>query len=394
VNERLRILLLVSDLGVGGAERQLVELARALDRRRFEPIVATLYGGRLDVELAGGDGTRLVCLERRNKYDFTTVLKLARFLRRERVHVIHPFLPVGTFFGFTAALLARTPIKIAAERGGVAAGPDPGVRDPYGAAHYFLMRFADIVVPNSESGADDVVAHGVPRDRIRVIYNGVNPDRIAVTNDEIAATRRKLGLPANAPVVGIVARLDPMKDHETFLRAAARVRDALPEAYFVVVGDGPLRAPLEALSRDLGLGDRAIFAGSDVRVAPYIGCFDVAVLSSYEKEGCSNFILEAMGLGKPVVCTTAGGNPELVEEGQTGHLVPIKDADCLAQRMLSVLSDPRRARAMGRRGREAFERRFALERMVHEYESLYDELWARRTERVAGRHRATARESE
>ena len=380
MSERLRVLFLANALGIGGAERQLVELARGLDRRRFEPVVTVLYpGGPLERELAEA-GVRLVSLDRRGRFDFTTVASLARLLRREGVHVIQPYLTPATFFGLSAALAARTPVRVATERsGGVRldrGGPGAWL---YEWSQYRLMRAAaDVVVANSEAGREDVVAHGVPRGKTMVIYNGVNPERVSATEAETAAARRELGLPPEARVAGIVARLAPEKDHETFLRAAALVRRACPEAHFLVVGEGPERERLERLAAELGVAPFVRFTGSLVRVAPVIANLDVAVLCSVDVEGCSNFLLEAMGLGKPAVCTDVGGNREVVRDGRTGFLVPCRDPEALAGRMLTLLRDPARARALGEAGREEFHARFSLARMVEAYERLYLELWERR----------------
>jgi len=203
-----------------------------------------------------------------------------------------------------------------------------------------------------------------------------------VSEDDSAEVRRRLRLPADARVVGIAARLAPEKDHETFLRAAARVQELLPNTYFVIMGDGPLRPQLETLARQLGLASQAIFVGSRLKVAPFIDCFDVAVLSSYDIEACSLFLLEAMALAKPVVCTDIGGNRELVTDGVNGFLVPTRAPEELARGILSVLTDQARARAMGSAARRRFQDRFTLEHMVHQYEELYLELWSKHAGRA------------
>lgn len=380
MNPPLKVMLLVNRLSVGGAERQLVELAKGLDRQRFYPIVATLYGGQpLERELASREDMRLVSLERRHKYDFTTPAKLVRLLRRERVHIIQPFLTPATFFGLTASMVAGTPVRIGTERCGAHLSVGGVGNRLYTFLEERLIRAADAVVPNSEAGRDYLIARGVRPDKVRVIYNGLNPSRTAVSEDERSAVRRSLALPPDARVVGIVARLDEAKDHETFLRAAAHVREQLPNTYFVIVGEGPLRPRLETRARELGLATRALFVGSQLRVAPFIDCFDVAVLSSCDDEGCSNFLLEAMALGKPVVCTDIGGNRELVTDGKNGFLVPIKHPEGLARSIVAVLTDPARAGAMGEKARQAVHGRFTLEQMVRGYEDLYSGLWSQRT---------------
>jgi glycosyltransferase involved in cell wall biosynthesis len=366
-------MLLVSQLAVGGAERQLVELALGLDRRRFETTVCTLYPGPLDGEISQSD-VRLICLERRGKLDFTTLFKLTRLLRSEEFDVIQPFLTPATFFGLLGARFAGTPVRVATERGGVRSKAGQRTFHPYEIAEYRLMRFATVVVPNSGSGRADLIARGVRPEKVHVVYNGVNAKRVTVQPGEADNVRRQLGIPLDAPVAGMVARLEPMKDHATFLRAAALVHTALPEARFVLVGDGSLRSACEELAAELGLAHSAIFAGRDVRVAPYIDAFDIAVLSSKEAEGCSNVLLEAMGMAKPIVCTDAGGNAELVTNAKQGFVVPKQDATSLADAMLRLLRDPTLARSMGQRGREDFLERYTVDCMVRSYEDLYSQL--------------------
>ena len=380
--ERLTVLLLINDLRGGGAERQVIELARGLDATRFRPIVATLYGGQpLEEELCAA-GLPPVSLERRHKLDFGTVRTLARLLRRERVDVIQPFLTPATFFGLTAGLVARTPVKIVTERCGLRARPGLG-SNVYRFFEDRLTRFADAAVSNSDAGRLYLMARGIRPEAIRVIHNGISPARTAFSERAARAVRDQLGLPRDARVAGIVASLQPAKDHETFLQAAARVSDAVPNAHFVIVGDGELRAHLESRARDLGLATRVRFTGNVPDVAPYIAAFDVAALSSCDHEGCSNALLEAMAMGRPCVATDVGGNGELVVDGETGLVVPARDPERFAQAMTRLLNNPDRARAMGRAGRTRFDASFTVGRMVRAYEDLYAELWARRAARTA-----------
>lgn len=379
--ERLTVMLLVNDLRVGGAERQVVELARGLDPARFRPIVATLYaGGVLEQELWMA-GVPVVSLARRHKLDFSVIRQLAGLLRKERVDVIQPFLTPATFFGLSAALLARTPVKIVTERCGLRTSPGLG-SNVYRFFEDRLTRYADAAIPNSDAGRRYLMARGIRTEAIRVIYNGIGPSRTAVSESAVRAVRASLGLPRGGRIAGIVASLQPAKDHETFLQAAARVADVVPNAYFAIVGDGELRAHLESRVRDLGLSARVRFTGNVADVASYIAAFDVSVLSSCDHEGCSNALLEAMALGRACVATDVGGNRELVIDGDTGLVVPARDPERLSGAIARLLASPALARAMGRAGRAHFEARFTLDRMVRAYEALYAELWARRLARA------------
>jgi len=390
---QLRVMLVVNSLCRGGAERQVVELAKGLDRQRFDPIVTTLYSGRaLEQELIDS-GIPLVSLERRRK-DLATLPKFVRLLRRERIQIIQPYLTPATFYGLTASLIARTQVRIGTLRG---AG-DEQVRGIttrfYRFAETRLMRTADAVVPNSEAGRSDLVAQGIPPGIIRVIYNGVNSDRVRVREDEVAESQRLLRLPEGARVVGVIARLDKEKDHEMLLHAAARVRALRSDTYFVIVGEGVLRPKLEALAARLGLASHVRFVGEHSRVAPFLHRFDLAVLSSSSGEGCSNFLLESMAMGKPVVCTDVGGNRELITHGVSGFLVPPGATKQFANHILTILDEPVRARAMADAGRRRFQSQFTLESMVTQYEEMYQELWRKYVSRRTGHRETRALERE
>ena len=146
---------------------------------------------------------------------------------------------------------------------------------------------------------------------------------------------------------------------------------AIPETRFAIVGDGPLRGSLEGLSRELGIASRVAFFGEQTDIASYISTLDIAALVS-EAEGCSNSILEAMALGKPVVATDVGGNRELVEQGKTGILVPLGDAETVANAILSLIREPETARMMGKLARDKVTTSFSVDTMVRQYETLYN----------------------
>ena len=341
----LTVVLLVNDLRIGGAERQLVELARGLDKTRFRVIVTTLYSGQpLEDELRDCAGVTLISLERSGKFDFRTVLRLASLLRREQVDVIQPFLTPATAFGMPAAMIARTPVKIVTERCGVRLNTHFG-NNAYRFVEDRLTRFADAVVPNSEAGARTSSPAASIRRKVRVIYNGVaRPNRRRARRArsaargagrpgrELADRHRRQPDAGQGPRHVPPGRLDrprgrcPDEVRHRRRRAAAR--------------------ELERRSRELGLDDSVIFAGHQLRVAPYIGAMDVAVLSSSDHEGCSNFLLEAMGLGRPIVATDVGGNRELFTAGDAGLLVPPQDPLMLAHAILDVLQDTEAAERM------------------------------------------------
>jgi glycosyltransferase involved in cell wall biosynthesis len=192
-------------------------------------------------------------------------------------------------------------------------------------------------------------------------------------------SRRDLGLPEGAPLVGHVANLTFLKDYPTFLRAFAIVSREAKDAMAVVVGGGDKQSEYQAVSRDLGLADRVLFLGARSDVLDLVSHFDVCVLASHGEysEGLSNSIAEYMGLAKPVVATAVGGNLELVEDGATGFLTPPGQPEPMAARILELLGRPDLRQAMGERGQKFFEENLSLAKMIAETQKVYEDLLSR-----------------
>jgi glycosyltransferase involved in cell wall biosynthesis len=372
--KRMRVLYLITDLARDGAQRQLLELVKGLDKTRFRPIVLILHpSGPMENEFKAVPGARLIFLKRRGKYDLFCLFKIMSMLRRLKVDVVQPFLTPATFFGLLPALICRIPVKIATERLG------PGRRKASLGYRFYLRledlltRLVDCAVSNSQAGQGFLIERGIKASHVRVIYNGINFQRLYSSNSHRAEeVRGMLDVPPDGQVVGMMARLFPQKRHEIFLRAAALVCQDVPNTRFALLGDGPLRSYLENLSQELKLDSKVTFFGDQKDIGPYIAAFDIAVLTS-ETEGCSNSLLEAMALGKPVVATDAGGNRELILTGETGILVPLGDYIALASNIVGLLRDFEAARAIGQRAKQQVISKFSIEKMVQQYQDLYEE---------------------
>lgn len=370
------VLELIPSFHQGGSERQCVQLTRLLHE-----------GGRYRVHLAALDGTGTLRAEAEqiglgeiaafpltSFYDrnaATQLRRFARLLREREIEVLHAHDFYTNIFGMAGAALARVPVRIAARR-------ESAVRSP---RHRFIersaYRLAHAVVANCEEVRQQLIAEGVSADKTITIHNGLNLERVALPADFAREeARAALNLPRaeHHKLVTIVANLRiDLKDHPTFLRAARRVHEAVPDARFVLAGEGDLTSPLRTLAAELGLGEAALFIGRCQRVAELLALSDVCVLSS-KAEGFSNSILEYMAAGRPVVATDVGGAREAIIEGETGYLVQSGDDEALAARIVSLLREPERARAMGARGRQVVEEKFSsgaqLERTLNLYEKL------------------------
>lgn len=384
-NHRPTVLLMTNFSGGGGAEQQLMALASGVDKQRFRVLVVTLWPGPLDMEMKQISGVEFICLRRAGKFDPSPMFRIMRILSQRRVEVIQPFLSLATLFGLLPAFLVRTPVKVVTERCGVRKN-QRRVSKVIGKLEDFLGRFAQIAVANSSAGQRLLMDRGYRLEKTMVIYNGLNLARLEVNPVQAAKIRAEKGLKSGDPVVGISAWINPTKGHFTFLKSARIIHERRPEVRFAVLGDGILRPDLEVMAKKLKLTEQVIFLGAHQDVGNYLSLFDVSVLSSVDHEGCSNSILEAMALGKPVVATDVGGNRELVIPGENGLLVPPGEPVALAQAILSLLDDPERARQMGEKGRARVLSQFNQEQMVAYYQELWLELLGRKSRDGGGNH--------
>ncbi|MGI5125221.1 glycosyltransferase [Pseudonocardia sp. CA-107938] len=355
----LRVLFVVPDLRVGGAERHAATLAPALDPARF---TASLVCIGEEGELFAGLGVPATALRSRTN-PVRALLGLVRIMLRERPDVVVTRGYNAEALGRIAAALTRVPRTVVWVH-------NCGDVEPRGRVRWLVDRVLDPV-----TDAYYAVAHGqrpymtdelgYPDAKITVIHNGVEPDRYPARPPvRDADVRAELGIPVAAPVIGVVAVLRPEKDHAMLLRATRSVLAELPEARLVVIGDGPERTRLEKLAAELGIAAAVVFAGSRADVPRLLGAVDVLALGSYTVECFPMAVLEAMASGVPVVATAIGGVPELVDDGVTGRVVPKQDPAAMAEALLDVLRDPARAEAMGRAGRRRVETEFSLDASV------------------------------
>jgi glycosyltransferase involved in cell wall biosynthesis len=355
----------------GGAERQLVELLRRLDRSRFRPLLYLgVSRGRIAEELPeldvpvhyvrGWAGSKLAGLT------------LVQELRRERPEIVHSWQFVANTWGRLAGRMAGVPVIITSDR-----GMDTEVSGLHARIDTMLAPLSTRVVVNADAVAENVHrTRRVPREKIMTIYNGVDLERYTpgVSRD---VARRGLAVPLDRSVIGMVASFCHRKRWDVFLTAAARVARTRPLTV-LCVGEGELREDMERLARVLGLGESAVFLGLRSDIPEIMAAQDVAVLSS-DDEGMPNVVMQAMAAGRPVAATDAGGTREIVAEGETGFVVPRGDVDALARRIETLLANPDLAARLGAAGRQRVEHHFTFEACVGNTVALYEELLALKT---------------
>ena len=373
------VLHIIDSFEQGGSERLAIQLVRQLrESGRCHVRLACLQNKgllRAEVDGLGVGEIPEYPLTSFHDHNFVTQLRrLVRVLKENEIDVVHTHDFYTNIFGTTAAAMAGVRARVTYK------GETDGFRTSMQKRlERGAFRLSHRVIANSEAVRNQLIREGVPAEKVLQHYNGLNLERVklprGVTRDEVIAM---LGLPQNPErrFVTIVANLQhAVKDHPTFLRAAARVRAAFPNAAFIIAGEGELRESLRALAAQLDLERDVFFIGRCQKVAELLSVSDVCALSS-TAEGFSNAILEYMAAARPVVVTDVGGAREAVIEGETGYLVPAGCDEQMAGRMIELLRDPARARAMGERGKSVVEEKFSCERHLENTLELYEALLA------------------
>jgi glycosyltransferase involved in cell wall biosynthesis len=374
---RTGLLFLIPSLVANGAERQLYELVRDLDRARFAIHVVVFYdpepgdGGWLWSEMAALPDLSLHCLhKRRGALGYLAAMpRLLALMLRVRPEVVHgymdgnlPVLLLGRMLGKRVVWGIRRTSRDLAKLDGLSLGL---LR-----LELRMARFVDLVIFNSQAGRHNHQAMGMKAPRMEVVANGFDVTRFRPDPGLGAAQREAWGIPPGVPLIGIVGRLNPVKDHPTFLRAAARLAEAWPSAAFVCVGGGPqaYQAALETLAESLGLAGRVRFPGPCGQMTAAYNALSCLALASTD-EGFPNVLGEAMACGIPCVTTRVGDAEVLV--GPWGIVVPPGDDAAMAKALSLLLGESPQARAArAEAGRLSICNRFSVEALARNTEQL------------------------
>ena len=306
-------------------------------------------------------------------YDANMVRQTRRFvsyLRWHKIEIVHSHDFYSNIFGMTGASLVRTRGRVASKR------ETTGTRTTaQRTVERNAFKLAHAVVANATAVKDQLIAEGVRKDKIEVIYNGIDLTRFNQNgNRDDALARLNLESIRGRPVITMVANFEyRVKDHPMLLRTAQRVTREVPEAIFVIAGEGELREETEQLAAELGVKDWCLFTGRCASVPDLLAASDICLLTS-QAEGFSNSILEYMAAGCAVVATNVGGASEAIVEGETGHLVNSGDDATMAARIIELLRDPERRSQMGLNGRRVVEERFSLQSRLAKTSALYQRL--------------------
>lgn len=371
-----RILHIIDSFESGGTERQAIQLVRLLhESKQCELYLACLQNnGPLRSQADQLGLAEIVEYPLTSLYDSNFVKQinqLRRYLIEHKIDVVHTHCFYTNIFGMTAGALAHTSARITYK------GETDFRTAAQKRAERVAFRLSHRVIANSEAVRARLISEGVSAAKVVRHYNGLDMDRVMVTENP---TRNQIltsfGLPTwpGRKFVTIVANLrHAVKDIPMFLRAAARIRALVPEATFIVAGEGELELDLKALAVQLGIASDVFFIGRCDRIAELLFISDICALSS-KAEGFSNSILEYMAAARPVVATGVGGAGEAIVEGETGFIVSSSDDEAMAARIIELLRDPERARAMGAQGRRRVQECFSTQKHLANTLDLYSQL--------------------
>jgi glycosyltransferase involved in cell wall biosynthesis len=385
----VKVLRVIARLNMGGPALHVSYLADGLRGRGYETtlVAGTLARGEDSMSFVADElGVRIERVPELSREisplrDLRAVLRLARLIRRERPEILHTHTAKAGAVGRLAALATgdtRPPIIVHTFHGHVLRGYfDPLRAYGFRLLERWLARYTTKLIAVSPQVRDDLVALGVaPAEKFAVIRLGIELEqRVSTEPGARAETRRLLGVPQDAFVVGWIGRMTGVKNTDEVLKALRLLHDRGVDAYLCMVGDGPDRPRLERRAHDLGVVKRCLFLGYQEQVARFYAAFDGMVLPSVN-EGTPVSAIESLAAGRPVVATRVGGVPDVVEHGEDGFLVEPGSTEELADRLAELAREPELRERMGEHGRGRVVDRYAVARLVDDVDALYRELLA------------------
>ena len=370
---KYRILHVIDHLGSGGAQEAVCQIVKYGQKQRFQMEVVSLHGFGHYWEVLRSWGVPVYTLA---PHGFARAaipfifLRLFRLLGRNRYDVVHTHLIGANVLAAPLAALYRVPVRLTHDQ----THDDVRYRS---FIHLGLDTLANrlnhhVIAVSSSIRTFLCQEEGVSTQKISVIYNSVDLQRFSPNNDPTAKEqgRRKLGLPADALVVGGVGRLHYQKNFPLFLAVAAEVCSQFPQAIFVIAGEGPERATLEEMSRKLGIASRVRFLGFVKEMPELYQSLDVLLLTSHF-EGTPLTVLEAMAMGVPVVASQVDGVAEILDDGKDALLVPWEDKELFTRQISELLADRDLAQRLAQSGQKKVRRHYSAEAMVRKVEALY-----------------------
>ena len=362
--EKIKVLHVLTDRNIGGAGRWLLYYLKYHNRDKFE-VKAVLPHDSLLVDAVKALDVPVIAMEEMEdkSFDKKAMKALVKLFREEKPDIVH------THASMTARMAARTALVPSIFNTKHCMESAPGILPKKIVRREVNGAFSDKIIAVSRAVRRSMVHAGTRPEQIAVVYNGIEP--IAIPSAEEKATLlQSYGGKAGEKAVGMVARLEEVKDHETFLLAAQNVLEKRKDVRFYIVGDGSLREELERRVLELGISEWVTFTGFIKDVEKIEVALDIAVITSKAEALCLS-IIESMIAGIPAVGTDSGGVAEVIQHGENGFLVPVGDADELAERIEELLADDEKRKAFGAHAKKYAESMFMADKMTKRIEKLY-----------------------
>jgi glycosyltransferase involved in cell wall biosynthesis len=372
----IKVVFLIRSLNHGGAERQLQTLIHGMDKEKYRITVLCFYGdGKLQKNIESA-GVKVVSLEKKSRWDVLSFFnRLVLNIKKLQPDVLYAFLPIPNSLSVLLKLFVPGLKVIFGVR---ISGVVPVERDWTFRFSYrlegFLSRWADRIIVNSKAGKAYCLRRGIPEEKIVVVHNGINPEIYAPDAVARNHVRDEWRIPETSLLIGIIGRIDPMKDHSTFLHASAKLAKKKPQLRFVCVGDGftEYRQKMIQTGLAFGLKDQIIWSLGRNDMPAVYNALDICCSSS-KTEGFPNVIGEAMACGVPCVVTDVGDSADIV--GKTGKVVAPRRPDELAEALQQILELPEEDRKLlGLQARERIEEYYTVEKMVRKTQKVIDSL--------------------
>lgn len=364
----IKVLFLLSNFRAGGAERQYFNLIHGIDKAAFQVYLGLIqYRDNRPSQalLASLTDVKVQLFERKHRADISVVTKIARFVRENDVDIVQSLLFMDNQIARLAGLISKKPV-VTSIRGEIL--PLLGKYKSW--LEYKMQVLSAKIVVNSHWLKDYLVRFGSKAEKVVVIHNGTASRKFR-SDAERLVLRAKYKIPGEAKVLGIVARLHPMKDHVTFFDVVKLVRQKIPNVHAIVAGNGELMAFLKDHVRKSGIENSVTFLGTVTDALPEIyRIMDVFLLTSQWGESFPNVILEAMSASVPVVASNISAVPEIIEDGRNGYLVPRKNADMFANKVIDLMMNGDLRKSFVANGLITVEQ-FGIDAMVMKYERLY-----------------------
>ena len=363
----LRILHITHSLNVGGLERVVVDLAKGFKKRGHFVEICCLDGKEPMGEEAEKAGIKVFSLNKKPGITWGLPFRIAEIMKEEQINLVHTHNEAGLLYGVPAALKAQVTNIVHTEH-----GKEPGYENKKALklAEKFLLKKVKHVVAVSKDMKDKLVtSSGINNDTVSVIHNGIDADNF-YQPEHREAMRNALGIEHDDFVIGNIARMVPLKNHRFLITVFKELLKDLPNLKLVLVGDGLLSEELKTYSRDIGLSDSLLFLGERHDIAQLFSVFDLFVLPSLT-EGTSMTIIEAMASGTPVVASKVGGNPEIIENGQKGLLIPLDNILTWANAIKFIIENDIKRKEISKFAKNMVKERFSLRSMVDNYEKVY-----------------------